>query len=487
MIQTILAGAAIVDGSGRDRFRTDVGIAEGRIVLIGDLRGREAARRVDCSGKVLAPGFIDACSHTDALPHGSQHEISKIAQGITTEIAGNCGESRLFSADWRDPGELFTSVSRSGLPSSLATFVGLSDARREGDPARAIEEAVHHGALGVSIDLECASGDEAEGAMRSAHRAGASRAAIHLGDDASLFLETLGDAIERADRTGLALHVSHLRTRAKMPGAIYRVLETIDRARQRGTALTCDVSPYIAISIALSSLLPSSISRREDRDAILQDPHLRAAAALEMQARLGDIWHDLVVSEVGGERNIGACGMRIDALAREKRLSPARTVVELTAEEGDRARAFFFCLNEDDVAAVLSADFAMPGTDSAALGTHSVPYGNPHPRAFGTFPRVLGRFVRGRRTLSLEEAIRRMTSLPAKTFGLDDRGEIREGAVADLVLFDETTFVDTATYEQAASLPRGLERVIAGGDDVVLNGVVTNERRGRILLGSTDR
>ncbi len=286
------------------------------------------------------------------------------------------------------------------------------------------------------------------------------RAIVRLRDYGRELHAALDEAIDAARRADAPLHIEHLHVEGRERwGTVDRALERIERARSRGMDITCDVYPYTATWIELRELLPPSLDI-DDYD----DESVAAAAALEMTARLGDIWHDLMLAEVSSEERYAWCGMRFDEIARQMRLLPARAAIEFARLDGDRARAFYFCMNEEDVSTVLSAGFCTIGSRTQALSFNDERYGLVHPRAFGTFPRVIGRFVRQRRTLALEEAIHRMTGLAARAFGLDGRGELRPDAPADLVLFDAAEFVDTATYERPVSAPLGLKSVWIAGD-----------------------
>ncbi len=243
------------------------------------------------------------------------------------------------------------------------------------------------------------------------------------------------------------LHVTNLRVEWPSGRAdMHRLLERIDRANDRGADITCDVTPYVATWIDLPSLLPANVNR-----AALDDDAVAAVTALEMQARFDRRLHDIVLAEVGSEERARWCGMRIDDIGAQMRLSPARAAVELIRDEGESALAFAFCLNEDDIATAFSASFCMPGS---------------HPRVVGAFPRVFGRYVRGRGVFSLEEAVARSSALPARTFGLRERGTIAPGSYADLVVFDEATFRDAATYETPDALPVGVRHIFVNGESV---------------------
>jgi N-acyl-D-amino-acid deacylase len=452
VITTVLEGATIVDGSGRPRFSTDIALSEDRIALIGDCSDRETRRRVDCRGKVVAPGFIDACSHTDGKWLTAFEAKSKNSQGITSEITPLSAHS--FPHDWDE------SITLQGLFAlALRTEHGTNGAfLAETD----IQSAVEAGAVGAAIDLSVTSPDTALVLATEAAACGAPRVAVRIRDNGAEVVDAIDEAIALAERANVHVHVmNHHVVYPHNSGRMERTLERIDHARTRGASISCDITPYTATWIDLASLLPPGVSP----DALCDDA-LAAVVSLQMQARFGDIWHDIMLAEVGSEEGMAWCGMRFDEIARQTWRSPARAVIDFIAAEGSAARAFHFCLREDDVALALSAEFCAIGTSAAAYSGREEIFGLIHPRAYGTHPRIFGRFVRQRRTIALEEAVRRMTSLPARIFGLRERGEISEGSIADLVIFDEQAFIDTATYLEPATLPAGLTHLFRGGTEI---------------------
>jgi N-acyl-D-amino-acid deacylase len=228
-------------------------------------------------------------------------------------------------------------------------------------------------------------------------------------------------------------------------------------------------------------------ARDGGRPAILErlrDPETAVALALRLELDHAGTWHDVAIASVGSDRNAELAGMRVDEIARAWHLSPPRAVLRLLLEESLSVDAIFFAMSEDDVASVLSAGFVSIGSDASARAISGLTaVGSPHPRTFGCFPRVFGRYVRGRGTLEIGEAIRRMTSLAADQFGLAGRGRIAIGNYADLVLFDAAAIADTATYERPFSYPRGIDSVWVNGSAVVRHGRTTNARPGRALRG----
>jgi N-acyl-D-amino-acid deacylase len=259
----------------------------------------------------------------------------------------------------------------------------------------------------------------------------------------------------------------------------------------RGADVAIDAYPYVASWTELATILPDAV-RRGGADATLErlrDPAVVASTAMLLAlardpATGGDGWHDILITDVGSERNAGFAGYRLDELAAHWRLSPARAAIRLLVEEELRVDCAFFSMCEDDVAAVLTADFCCIGSDASARAFEGpTARGVPHPRTYGCFPRVFGRFVRGRAIFSTEEAVRRMTSLPADLFGIAGRGRIASGAWADLVVFDPKRIVDRATYERPFVPPEGLRDCFVNGTAVLRNGGYTGARPGRVLRG----
>jgi N-acyl-D-amino-acid deacylase len=511
MIRTIISGAKIYDGLALQPLETDLGIVGDRIALVGDLGDRDAHERIDARGRVLAPGFIDVHAHTDDLWLLDGRCEGKIRQGVTTEIGGNCGTSVAPVCDarreWRDLDDFFSIAERSGVALNIATLVGLGTTRRcvRGDlegrleaselalETQLVREAVEHGALGVSSGLiyvpsRYADMRELVACARAARDAGMPRYVSHIRSESEDLLAAVDEAIEIGREASVAVQLSHHKAAGKKNwGRVHRSLEAIARARQSGRPVHADVYPYIALWTDLDTILPEDalVGGRDATLERLRDPETLASLALRLTLdRDEDEWHDIQISTVASERHASFAGMRLDAIARSWRVSPARAALRLLAEENLDVQAIFFAMNEDDVATVLSAEFVSIGSDASARATSGpTARGVPHPRTFGCFPRVFGRYVRGRRTLELGEAIRRMTSLAAEQFGIAGRGRIRIGDYADLVLFDPATIVDTATYERPFSYPRGIDDVWVNGTAVVSQGESTGARPGRVLRG----
>lgn len=524
MLTTIFEGGRIYDGTGSAPFVTDVAIADDRIALIGDLSDRDALERVPCYGAALAPGFIDVHSHSDELWLADGRALGKIHQGVTTEIGGNCGSSPAplhgyalerrkhhaapygVEVAWSSFDEFFSLVEREGVALNVASLVGLgttracisgpSERRLDGDELKAqallVREAVEQGALGVSSGLvyepsRYADVAELTALSIAARCAGAPRYVSHLRDEGDGLLDAVAEALAIGARADVAVQCSHHKAAWKRNwGKVHASLELIDRARARGERVFADVYPYVAMWTDLATILPEQ-TRRGGPDATLarlRDPQTSSAIALALNFRYDEVWHDMLITDVRGERNSQLVGLRIDELAQRWRLSPARAVIRLLDDEELEVECAFFVMSEDDVATVLSADFVCVGSDASARAPSGpTARGMPHPRTFGCFPRVFGRFVRQRGTLEMAEAIHRMTALPAEIFGIAERGTIAIGRYADLVVFDEDKIVDRATYEQPYAYPGGIFHVYVNGRAAVKAGEATSERAGRILRG----
>jgi N-acyl-D-amino-acid deacylase len=313
------------------------------------------------------------------------------------------------------------------------------------------------------------------------------RYATHLRSEGDDLLAAVDEALDLARDADVAVQLSHHKAAGKKNwGKVHRSLDAIARARARGITANADAYPYVALWTDLDTILPED-ALHGGRDATLErlrDPETAVALALRLQLERADEWHDIQISTVASERNASLAGMRLDDIASAWRLSPPRAALRLLLEERLAVQAIFFAMSEDDVASVLSAGFVSIGSDASARSDRGpTAQGVPHPRTFGTFPRVFGRYVRGRHTLEIGEAIRRMTSLAADQFGIADRGRIAVGAFADLVLFDAERIVDTATYERPYHYPIGIDDVWVNGRAVVRNGATTGARPGKALRG----
>jgi N-acyl-D-amino-acid deacylase len=518
----VITGGLIIDGTGAPPRRGDLAVVGDRIEEIGE-RVEVPGDRLDADGLAMAPGFIDMHSHTDYLVLGNPTAESKLIQGVTTEVGGNCGESPApvveetardiaewlgklgVEAEWDDFEGFFARLQERGTSINFASFVGHGALRAlamgYGGRAPSDEElgrmraaartAIEQGAVGISSGLCYPPGCYAEtDELAAVAHAAAPLGGIyvsHLRNEGDRLLEAVGEALEIGRRAGLPVHLSHHKVTDPWNwGRVADSLAMIDEARARGQAVTADQYPYLATSTGLATALPDWMREggRETMLARLRDPEARGRAAAQMirRARAADHWDRLMIASVETEANRPCCGRSVAAIARDRGLSPPEAIFELLLEEDARVAVVRFAMCEEDVERVMRHPWVAVASDAAArASTGPLSEGRPHPRAFGTFPRVLGRYVRERGVLSLEQAIRKMTGLPAGILGLRDRGVLRPGARADIVVFDPATIADRATFESPLEPPVGIHHVVVNGQLAFTGGTITDARPGRVL------
>lgn len=469
----ILAGGDLIDGSGSSRFVADVGILGDRVAAIGELSDASADERLDVSGKVVAPGFIDAHTHDDRLLFADPAMKPKSSQGVTTVIVGNCGVSLApFSAPGRpkppldlifglDPVRFPTfagfldAVDRQPAATNAAFLIGHQTVRvrevvdlnrpAEYDEILAmrshVAEAMEAGAIGLSTGLfyppaRAATTEEVVALTEVAAAAGGLYA-THLRDEGAKLLDSVKEALEIGRRTDAPVVLSHHKASGVANhGKVKESLPLIREAR-KSQKVALDVYPYIASSTVLLA------ERVADSSKVL-----------------------ITWSESMPE----AAGRDLAELAMEYQQSPIAMVSRLQP-----AGAIYFSMAEDDVREVISFEDVMIGSDG-------IPHDEkPHPRLWGTFPRILGHYVREAGLFSLEEAVRRMTSLPASVFGLKDRGCILEGAYADITIFNPETIIDSANFDSPTQPAEGILAVMTNGTFIWRNGKPTGARPGRAL------
>ena len=524
-LDLLLVGGRIIDGTGAPPFDADVGIRDGRIVALERLPDASAHRTIDVGGRIVAPGFIDIHGHTDLGIFVDNRADSKIRQGVTTEVVGQDGSSvmpvddRMRSArrdryrerygvdvdpaDWED---LFAALESRGMLANFVTMVGSGTVREvvvgESDRApsaeelRAMVELVERGlaagAAGVSSGLEYvpnafASTDELAALARPAAAAGLPYA-THMRSEADAVEEALAEAIAVAEAAGGPLQVSHLKAqgRRNWPKA-ERLLATLERlAADRPVRF--DRYPYTAYSTGLSSLFPAW-AKDGGTEAFLarladpaEDGRLRAAVD-EKIAMMGD-WDAIQIVDVGPDGPRDAVGRRLGGYAEERGADPYEVTVEILTASRNRSGIVGHGMSEENTTRFLAHPLGVICSDAGARRTSGpLSEGAPHPRAYGSYPRVLGKYVREERAMSLPDAVRKMSGLPAEILHLSDRGVVAVGKAADLVVFDPATVADTATFEAPHSYPVGIPHVIVGGEVVVEDGEPAGLRPGRVLAG----
>lgn len=522
-VDLVIRGGRVVDGSGTPARAADVAVRDGRIAAVGPTLEVAAARVIPGEGLVVAPGFIDLHSHSDYALLADGRGASKVLQGVTTEVIGNCGFSAapagparldmLFGADahdgdWPSLDAYAARLKRAGVAPNVALLVGHSTLRgramglerRAPTPAewgrmvRLLDEALADGAFGLSTGLIYAPGSYARPdelvALASVVGRRGGLYATHLRDEADRVVEAVDEALELAERAAVAVQLSHHKAKGTANwGKVEVTLDRVDRARARGLDVALDQYPYAATSTLLRAVLPGWAQEGGTAATLsrLHDPGTRRRICDTLAAGVHGLgpsngaepWGRIVVSLCRGTPS--AEGRSVWDLARAARRPPADAVLDLLLEGGLDTAMVVFCLSERDVETVLRHPATIIASDGEALPLAGAALGRPHPRSFGTFPRVLGRYVRQRGVLSLEEAVRKMASLPAARLGLADRGVVAEGAWADLTVFDPDRVADAATFDDPCRPPAGVAHVLVNGEPVVEDGRLTGARPGRVL------
>ena len=523
----LIRGAEVFDGTGEAACRVDVGVSGGRIAAVGrDLPG-SAGQTIDAAGLALAPGFIDIHSHTDLSIFARPPAESKIRQGVTTEVVGNCGigafpvrperrdlltdSLRMHGAhlpangvDWTDFSSYADRIAQLELGVNLAPLVAHGSLRiaamgAEDRPPTAaelaemealLEDALRQGAWGMSTGLIYPPGSYAATAEIVALAEILARHGTvytsHIRGEGETLLPALAEAVQIGRESGARVQVSHLKALGRKNwGRGREALALLEASRLEGVDVAADQYPYEATSTALSALVPAwahaggvhallgRLAAAELRD------RLAAEIAGTMEGRGGA--DRVQVARVGSAGNAGLSGRTVQEIASRWGVSPETAVVRLLLEERAEVGAVYFSLSPEDVAAIMVSSFVAVGSDGQALSAEEDQGQATHPRSYGTFARVLGEYVRERRLLSLPLAIHKMTGLPASRMGLSDRGHIRPGCAADLVLFDPATVRDRADFQDPHQYAAGIESVFVNGRPVVRNGQLTGERPGQVL------
>jgi N-acyl-D-amino-acid deacylase len=525
MDDLVIRGGGILDGSGSDAVQGDLAIREGRIVAITPHHAGPARREIDARGSIVAPGFIDIKTHSDfTLPYAPRAE-SKILQGVTTEVIGHCGfslapvlpgrasllrEYLAGFAPWIETRETsFADYMEAFVPTAVNTImqvghntlrlmtVGMEGRAPEDDEmatmVRLLDEGLTGGALGLSSGLFTAPGsfarpDEIHALLRVVSRHGGMYA-THLRSEAGEIFASVDEAIEAAEASGVHVHIAHLKLSGlENRGRAQPLLDRIEAARRRGVGVDCDAYPYTCAANPLRNLLPlwvqeGGVQTMLDR---LRDPKVRIRVGREIAecglTNFGRIasW-DAVRVSTSRTRSRDA-GRSIAELAREADVGPIDFVGDLLIADDGATFVVVCSIDEADVQTLLRSPAVLVGSDGRAVARDSIAgQGRPHPRFYGTFPRVLGHYARDLGLLSLPEAVRKMTGGPAGILRLVDRGLLREGYRADVTIFDPATIRDRATYQDPHQYPAGISTVVVNGVVVVDDGEHTGALPGKVL------
>jgi len=526
----IIAGARIVDGTGAPWFYGDIGITGDRIAASGDLHNATAKKRIDATGLIASPGFIDVQGQSEFNLLVDNRAASKVTQGVTTEITGEGisiapmnqrvqEEYRLraekygVQLDWRSLDEYFRHLERSKPAINLGTFVGAGGVReyvigkdnRAVTPAeleqmrQLVAQAMEQGALGISTALQYvpsvfASTDEIVELAKVARRYGGVYFTHQRSESDSIF-PSLDEVFAIAQKAGISTTIWHLKTAypenfGKMP----EVLSRIEAARARGIDVAATVYPYNRASNELIACFPSWLTAGDTEKMLarLRDPEQRARAQKEMD-ELSSTWEN---QWLGSGRGAGVLlvevlnpelkkyeGMNFDEIGRQMGKDPKDAAMDIAIADHGKSQVVISIMDESDVRLAVSNPLVTYGSDYPAQAEDGpLSKSKAHPRAFGTFPRVLSEYVGAQHTMRMEEAVRKMTSLAASRVGISNRGILRPGMMADVAVFDSATH-DVATFSDPLRYSVGVKHVFVNGKPVLLDGKMTDERPGRALRG----
>ena len=520
----VIKNGKVVDGTGNPWFKADLALNGGRIAEIGHPVSDETDRVIDAQGLVVCPGFIDTHSHSDGTMLIDPKVESSIRQGVTTQVIGNCGcgfapanparrkdlESyvrRLLPVDieskWYTFREYMQSMAEAGCSTNIAPLVAHGALRiavmgfenRAPTPGELglmkllVAEGMEAGAFGMSTGLiypPCIYAETPEFIELCDIVAKYDGLfVIHMRGEGATLIPAVQEALEIADKAGVRMHISHHKATGRRNWGKTKVtLGMIEETRGRGLEITIDQYPYIAGATVLCNLLPAwthegGLGRLLER---LRNPETRDTIRREMKKQERD-WGGVYVSVLKTEENKRFEGKNIKEI-REMRGDPDEftTVFDILLEEDGEARMVSFGQDEEEMRGVMRHPLHMVGSDGRSVTPSGIlGIGKPHPRFYGTFPRILGKYVREEGVLRLEDAVRRMTSYPAQTFKIRNKGLLREGMDADIVVFDPKTVIDKATYQEPHQYPAGIEYVIVNGEIVVEKGTHTGATSGKIL------
>ncbi|MCC6861786.1 MAG: D-aminoacylase [Bryobacterales bacterium] len=511
----LIRGGRIVDGTGNPVFQGDLGLRGGKIAAIGRLTDRSAARVIDAAGLVVSPGFFDIHNHSDFTVLRDGNAESMVRQGVTTMIFGE-GGSAAPSKRWKDFQSYFEELLRKGISTNVGTFAGSSEiwtwvrGEKAGPPTpeetarmRAlVREAMRQGALGVASSLSGPPGSWIDTETLVALCEEASRYggiySTHMRTEGQGVFESVAEAIEIGRRARLPVDIIHLKiAEHKLWGQMPELAASIAAARARGQDVAANVYPYRAGQNNLSSIIPpwAHEGGAQAMIARLKDPALRKRLEAEITGGIpGSNWYNHYTATGGWEgmllvslsnpRHKQFEGKRMSEAIRTLGGSGIDVLFELLIGNNGSVPTVYFHHSEEDMRYALRQPWVSVGSDGTAVKAEGpLAAGHPHPRYYGTFPRVLGRYVREEKVLTLEEAVRKMTSANAAKVRQWDRGLLRPGMAADVTVFNPETVMDRATFEQPHQYPVGIEYVIVNGRLVLERGRHTGARPGVILYG----
>jgi dihydroorotase/N-acyl-D-amino-acid deacylase len=529
---TVITNGHIIDGTGSPWYSGDVGIRNGKIAAIGNLSEAARARTIDVQGKVVAPGFIDMLGQSELTILVDPRLPSKIYQGITTEITGEGGSAAplndaiikadgagfihyQITPDWRTFRQYFARLEKQGIGINLASYVGATQVRRMilGDddkqptPAQLdqmkelVRQAMRDGTVGVSTSLEYAPAPYAKTDELIALASEASKSggiyATHMRNESDSVVEAIDEALRIGTEAHIPVEIWHIKVAGKENwGRMPEVVAKITAARARGIDVSANTYAYPAWFNGLSAFIPQWAHDGGDAKLVerLQDPATRARIRKDMMTPSKDWdneWQEIpgpesiLIGVVQNPKLLPLQGKRLSEVAKLWNKDPMDALFDLLIEDKAFTNVAVFGMSEPDVALALEQPWVSIDNDSSGTSPEGIlGQEHPHPRAYGTFPRILRKYVREEKKLSLEDAIRKFSALPAQRMRLTDRGVLKAGMWADVVVFDPETIHDVATFEDPNRLSQGMEYVLVNGTLVIDGGKMTGAKPGKVLRGA---
>jgi N-acyl-D-amino-acid deacylase len=538
MFDIIIQNGKIVDGSGQKAYPADIGIENGRITEISPGFEAESQEIIDAEGYMVSPGFIDMHSHSDFTLLVHPEAESKIRQGVTTELVGNCGGSPAPVPDehfddfmqymiglggfyqkvlapedwkWKTLAQFYENLESKGVAVNLAPLVGHSTLRsavmgyKDGPPSPdelkqlkyLLEKELDLGAFGMSTGLIYYPGAFATREelveLAKVVRSSAGIYTTHMRSEGKYLIEAIDEALYVAEKSGVSVEISHMKCEVPANwGKAQNALSRIDRARNKGKQIDFDQYPYRAYQCGLLEIFPTWAKEKGAGPMIdaLRDKALRQKVVQDMTQPPYDWdnpmdgleWDQIRLNGFNRETNQELEGLTVARIAEHMAIPPLEAVFRLFEVEQGGLSMIVFSMNEEEVIEIMQQPEGMFGSDGCAVA----PYGltgsrKVHPRFYGTYPRILGRYVREKKVLTLEQAIYKMTGRPARKLQLKNRGLLNKGFQADIVVFDENQIIDTATFENPHQYPKGIQHVLVNGQPVISNGEHTGRLPGKVL------
>lgn len=522
MFDFLIRNGFVIDAISDEPKRKNIAISGDRIAYIGDKNIR-ANQIIDAEGMYVTPGFIDVHTHSEFNLLLDGRAEGKISQAITTEINGNCGFSAapligaaferrerelkelLIKERWQNFIEYFTILQAKGIGLNFATLCGHGNLRASvlgynniptdeyslNKMRQLLYESLAQGACGLSTGLIYPPGmfsntKEIIELMKIEPPQNKSILyTSHMRSEGDELLEAIEEVIEIGRDAKVKVHISHLKTSGEHNWwKIDRAIKLIEDGRDEGLSITCDSYPYIASSTDLDTVLPAWVFEGGINEEIkrLKDSAISKNIKIELSSKGDKYWKSVFISSVREAKNKWMEGKSIFDISINSQKKPEDTVIDIIISEKASGGAIFFTMNDDNLREILKLPYTMIGSDSSARSfSGPTKTGKPHPRGFGTFPRFIGLYVRDERLIDLPEAINRITALPAKTFGIKERGVLREGFFADIVIFDYNEIKDMASYEEPFAKSKGIEYVFINGHLALEKGRFTGCLNGRVL------